>query len=210
MKKKILSSIIVLILGIMPLSIQGAGDKSKRAASSPATDESALTATQALYSDLIEIKKVYFNKTGDRLGRGEVLEVEFKVKNQIDDPQDLYIFVIATYEKKEKPHSSFNPPVSEKERLKSFVPYPDDIRNFEYTGKNGETRLLKRPKNPKAGINPETGKPYHLTNHVFIRATHLSEYRNNYYFFNRVLILAYNIDGKLIFRQQYKIEGVRN
>jgi hypothetical protein len=164
---------------------------------------------QSLYSELLEIQKVYFNKKIDPTGTGDLLEVEFEVTNKIDDPQDIYLFVIATFEKSEKTNSSLEAPIPEKERLRSFVPYPEDISNFEYTDFSGKAKLLKQPKNTKAGVDPATGKAYHLKEKLFIRTNHLAKYRNNYYYFNMVMILAFNSSGEPIFRQQYKIHGIR-
>ncbi len=164
---------------------------------------------QALYSELLKIKNVNFNKKIDRNGLGDILEVEFEVANEIDDPQDIYIFVIATFEKTEKTSSSFEPPIPEKERLRSFVPYPYDLKNFEYPGSDGKTKLLKQPKNTKAGIDPKTGKAYRLKDKIFMSTDHLAKYRNNYFYFNMVMIQVYDSNGGPIFRQQYKIEGVR-
>ena len=144
-------------------------------------------------------------------GRGDVLDVEFEVKNLIDDPQELYIFVIATFEAEPQSRSSFSPLLAKKNTLRSFVPYPDDITNFEYEDPDseGKVKLIKYPKNPGAGIDENTGKPYHLKDKLFIRTKHLARYKNNYYYFNRVWILVYDKDEKPIFRQGYKFIGIR-
>lgn len=185
-------------------------EKPKPAQAKPADGIPAVPA-QTLYSDKLQILNVNFNKKIDPTGKGELLETQFVVKNNLDDPQDIYIFVIATFEKFEKTKSSFERPIPEKERIRSFVPYPFDISNFEYQDAENKdkVKLLKSPKNPKAGINPSTGKPYHLTDKLNMWTTHLSKYRNNYFFFNEVVILVYDKEGSTIFRKYYKISGKR-
>lgn len=166
---------------------------------------------QTLYSDKLQILNVNFNKKIDPAGKGELLEIQFVVKNNLDEPQDIYIFVISTFEKTEKTKSSFEMPIPEKERIRSFVPYPYDLSNFEYQDAENKDKikLLKSPKNPKAGINPSTGKPYHLTDKLNMWTTHLSKYRNNYFFFNETVILVYDKEGNPLFRKYYKISGKR-
>lgn len=173
------------------------------------------------YSNAFVIKNVYFNKRIEGL-TGETLEVEFSIINKTDDPMDLYIFVIATYEQVEKTRSSLERPVPRKERIRTFVPYPDDISNFTYPDidekgnvkkdKDGRemVRLLKFPKNTKAGVDPKTGKPYHLVDKLQIYSRHLSKYRQDYFFYNNIAILVFDEDGKPVFRQLYEIKGKRN
>ena len=175
----------------------------------------------AQYSNKFAIKNLYFNKRIDLGGKGEVLEVEFTVENLTDQPQDLYIFTIATYEKTEKTKSSFERPVPARERIRTFVVYPDDISNFTYPvtdeqgnvkkDENGKdiVKLVKFPKNPKAGVDPKTGKPYHLIHRLQLYTTHLSLYRNVYYYFNNVAVLIFDSEGKPAFRQLYEIKGKR-
>lgn len=166
---------------------------------------------QAQYSNKFKIQEIYFNKIIDVAGRGEILEVEFRINNRIDDPLDLYIFVIATYEKDEKTKSSFEMPIQKKGKIRSFVPFPEDKQNFKYTNseKEGKAELRKFPKDPKAGVDPSTGKPYHLKDSIFVRTYHLSKYRNNYFFFNEVTLLVFDKNGNILFRQLYNISGVR-
>ena len=163
------------------------------------------------YSNSFEISKIYFNRRIDTTGKGELLEVEIVVENQTDDPMDLYVHVVASYEKEEKTRSSFEMPIPEKERIRSFVPFPGDKADYQYPHpeKSGETMLKKFPKNPKAGVNPDTGKPYHLEDKLLIRTYHLSEYRTNYFFFNEVTVLVFNSEGEPVYRQLFEIEGIR-
>ncbi len=154
--------------------------------------------------------------------KDEVLEVEFLLENQTDDPLDLYIFTIATYEKKETTRSSFELPIPPKERVRTFVTFPEDPLNFSYPDldeqgnqkkdKNGADimKLLKFPRNAKSGVDAVTGKPYHLVQKMHIRTTHLSKYRKNYYFFNNLAVLVFDSEGKPAFRQLYSIKGSRN
>jgi len=216
--KRGISIAIILSIFCFPLLSQEkkAAPAEKETAAKPIkpsgkTDDTQLRniPVQSLYSELIDIKKVAFNKKIDPSGTGDLLEVEFEVNNKIDDPQDIYIFVIATFEKTEKTPSFFESPIPEKERLRSFVSYPEDIKNFEYTDSEGKTKLLKQPKNTKTGVDPSTGKAYHIKDKLFIRTYHLAKYRNNFYYFNMVMIQVYNSSGEPVFRQQYMIEGVR-
>ncbi|OHD65077.1 MAG: hypothetical protein A2176_02335 [Spirochaetes bacterium RBG_13_51_14] len=177
---------------------------------------------QAQYSKRITIRNLYFNKRLDTGGKGEILEVEFVLDNLTDDPMDLYIFTIATFEKTERTKSSLEPPIPPRERIRTFVTYPDDLSNFQYPVYDAQgnvkkdangleiVKLERFPKNPKAGIDPKTGKAYHLTEKLHIRTTHLSRYRKNYFFFNNVAVLVFESDGKLAYRQLYEIRGKRN
>ena len=86
----------------------------------------------------------------------EILEVEFALNNLTDDPMSLYIFVIASYESHFFTTSSFQrPSLEDRDLIKVITPFPEDIKNFEYTYKDDEgnekTEYLKYPKNIKAG-----------------------------------------------------------
>ncbi len=176
---------------------------------------------QAQYTDRFDIQNIYFNKRIDLKGVGEILEVELILRSHLDDPQELNIFVIASYEKKHRKETSFLHPIPPQKKIKSFVPYPDDIKNFQYpyTDRNGKVRkdekgmdrlmFVKNPVDPKKGINPETGKPYLLKDKLVLRTRHLSKYRYDYFFFNEVAVLIYDKDGKPLFRQLYELKGFR-
>ncbi len=210
--------LVFIAITITPLVIHS--QPKKKTSTDPGFVKSTIP-VEAQYSNLFKIKQVYFNKRIDWGGKGDVLEVEFIMKNMIDEPQDLYIFVIATFETDWRGRSSFQKPVPEKDRVKSFVPYPFDLKNFEYPDidvkgnvrkdrKGREmVKLVRFPINPKAGIDPATGKPYHIKDKLFIRTTHLSRYRNNYYFFNQVSILVFDSKGKPVFRQLFELRGYR-
>ncbi len=239
MKKNVAIALILLFPVILFSQVVKKKEKSRETA----TEKSAVTAkekdeskekevkstsglvttipVQSKYSNKFKIKSIDFNKAVDYNKRGEILEVQFVLQNLTDDPMDLYVFTIATYEKKERTRSSLEPPVPPSHRVRSFVPFPDDITNFQYqaTDKEGQvlrdrkgkerTKLLKFPKNPKAGIDPGTGKPYHLKDKLVIRATHLSKYRSNYFYFNEAAVLIFDDEGKLVFRQLYKLDSYR-
>ncbi len=210
--------LLLIIITATPLVIYSQPKKEKK--SDAGFIKSAIP-VQSQYSNNFKIKNVYFNKRIDWGGKGDVLEVEFMINNLVDEPQDLYIFIIATYEVKWRGRTSFQTPIPKKERVRSFVPYPFDLKNFEYPDfdrkgnikkdKKGRdvVKLVKFPKNPKAGTNPETGKPYHLKDNMIIRSTHLSRYRNNYFFFNEVAVLVFDSEGKPAFRQLYALKGYR-
>ncbi len=209
--------IIVFLLILNPVLLLSQNKKSKK----NITGINTTIPVQSQYSNKFKIVDVYFNKRIDFKGRGEVLEVELNIKNMTDEPLDLYVFVIATFEKKQPKNSSFLPPIPQKDRIRSFVPYPFDLKNFQYPDvddrgvvkkdQNGreKTRYLKFPRNPKAGINPFTGKPYHIKYKKLIRTTHLSKYRNNFFFFNEVAILIFDKQGKPAFRQLYELTSYR-
>ncbi len=177
---------------------------------------------QAQYSNKFNIKNLFFNKRTDYSGKGEILEVEFTLENLTDDPMDVYIFTIATFEKVEKTKSSFERPVPKRERVRTFVTYPDDLSNFSYleTDDKGNVKkdkdgleivkLVKFPKNPKAGVNQKTGKPYHLDDKLTIYTTHISKYRRNYFFFNNLAVLVFDSEGKPAYRKLFEIKGKRN
>ncbi len=176
---------------------------------------------QAQYSNRFKIKHVNFNKHIDFWGRGEILEIEFVIINQTDDPMDLYIFTIATYETKREKDSYFKMPIDSEKKI-NFVPHPFDLDNFQYPKTDYKGNLIKDesgnqamtfitfPKNPKTGINEKTGKPYHLEQKLIIRNTHLSKYRVNYTFFNEATLIIFDKDGNPVFRQLYKLIGKRS
>ena len=174
------------------------------------------------YSNTFAIRNIFFNKKIDINGKGEILEVEFILENLTDDPIDFYLFTVATFEKTERTRSSFETPVPPKERIRTFVTYPDDIQNFTHPvlDENGNpkkdqnglevVKLVKFPINPKAGVDLDTGKPYHLKDKLVIRTTHLSPYRKNYYFFNNIAVLIFDSEGKPAYRKLFEIKGKRN
>jgi hypothetical protein len=172
-------------------------------------------------SETFDIRNVAFNKTHDVKGRGEVLRVEFEIANLIDEPADLYIFVIAIHELLDKSISSFRRPIPKSEMVKNFVPFPYELSNFQDTeGKtpekgNNALGFRELPKNPKAGKNPVTGKPYHLKDKLYVKTTHLSKYRRNYVYFNKVILLIYDekkltgSDTHPVYRQVFHLSGKR-
>ncbi len=166
---------------------------------------------QSLYSNQVKIKDVYFNKRVDTAGKGDVLEVEVLFENLTDNPMDIYVNIIATFEKEEKTESSFEMPIPEKERIRNFVPYPDDTANYEYTDSKGKKIFQAYPKNTKSGINPLTNKLYFLPvrDILVVRSYHVSPYRKDFVFFNYVTILAFDKDGNPIVREVYELKGKR-
>jgi hypothetical protein len=177
---------------------------------------------QAQYSDRFRITDIYFNKKQDIAGRGEILEVQMTLTNQTDDPLELYIFTIATYETGKAHQTSFDIPIPSQKLVSNFVPYPSDITNFEYqfTDDKGqpvkdeqgkEVRAYKKiPKNTQTGVDPATGKPYLLKDMLVIRTEHLSRFKKNNTFFNNVAVLIFDKDGKPAFRQLYQLKGFRH
>jgi hypothetical protein len=146
---------------------------------------------------------------------GEYLETSFKIENLTNTPLEFYAFIIASYEKEYIPKSSFESiDLEDRMLIKHIKAYPDDLTNFEYTEKddNGVEQKIyqKYPKNIKAGIDADTGKPYALEDAIIIRAKHFSKFVKNYYFFNTITILIFDAnDEKLLFSQNYAVQPAR-
>ncbi|TAL39374.1 MAG: hypothetical protein EPN93_01650 [Spirochaetes bacterium] len=198
---------LVTVITLTPLRAQDAVGKDDKGKS-----ESRIP-IQSRFSSDFKITENYFNRRIDSGGAGDVLEVELIIQNLTDKPQDLYIFAVATTEKVEKTKSSFERPIPEKEKMRSFVPYPENMANFEYDvpEKSGSKSLIAYPKNPREGIDPSTGKPYTLkvNDKLVVRTYHLSRYRKDFKFFNFLTVIIFNSEGNPVFKQKYEIEGVR-
>jgi len=195
MKKKFLTIIMVLFTSVLLAQ----------------TTQKLDIPVQSLYSNQVKIKDIYFNRRVDTAGKGDVLEVEVLFENLTDNPMDIYVNVIATYEKEEKTKSSFEMPIPEKERIRNFVPYPDDIANYEYNDSKGKKIFQAYPKNTKSGINPLTNKLYFLPvrDILVVRSYHVSPYRKDFIFFNYVTVLVFDKDGNPIMREVYELKGKR-
>jgi hypothetical protein len=166
--------------------------------------------SQAKYTDILTVKRVYFNKRTDPRGRGNQLEVSVEIYNNTNFPRDLYIFIIASNDDVVMQKSSFGVEMNLPERVDTrfLVAYPYSKENFEYK-ENNKTVLKKYPKNLRKGINLETGRPYKLKERLHIRSYHLSRYRKKYIFFNTVTFLIFDDEEKLLYRQIFTIDGVR-
>ncbi len=173
------------------------------------------------YSKDFLIKNISFNKRIELSGKGELLEVEFELVNKTDYPLDLYLFIIASYEVKEKTRSSFETPIPPEKRIRSFIPYPDEIDNFRVPAKDAQGNTIKDrqghdvytwvkyPHDSKKGVDQETGKPYHIKDKKIIRTYHLSPYRANYFFFNQALIMIFDYEGNPVYRKLYDLSSWR-
>lgn len=180
-----------------------------------------LTPVVSQYSHDFAVRDISFNKRIDLSGKGELLEVEFNLVNKTDYAFDLYVFVIASYEVKEKTDSSFEDFIPREKRIRSFIPYPDVPDQFRTPILDEKGNIVKNvhgvdmyeyeknPRDPRTGVNPETGKPYRLNQKLLIRTYHLSNYRTNYYFFNQAAILIFDKNGNPVFRQLYELNGWR-
>lgn len=209
---------LIMLLFLLPVALT-AQDAAPAKSSS---DSLGAIPVQSQYSDRFNITSICFNKKLELSGKGEILEVVLTLENRIDDPQDFYIFVIATYETGKPTMTSFDNPIPPHRRLRSFVPFPLDLANFDYTENGTDGKPLKDehgqnmhlykkyPKNPTAGVNPETGKPYNLKDRLLVRTEHLSKYRHRYTYFNEVAVLIFDKEGKPIYRQLYKLVGYRH
>ena len=104
--------------------------------------------------------------------------MQFEVVNETDVPRDFYVFVIATTEETKWVMNSFNTrrTAPEKVDITWFAPQPDNQGNFEYDV-NGSKVIKKFPKDYKLGVDPATGKAYHLKNKFTVRTEHLTKYR---------------------------------
>lgn len=215
MTRRILILLFLLIPAI--LSSQNTAPAKKETTAAISTSATVLNK----FSDQFRIKNVYFNRRLDMGGRGEILEIEMLIENLTDDPFDLYVFSIASYEVEIKHLNSFDRPVPPEKQIKNFVTFPNDIENFKYPykDKNGKIRkdvwgkdiylYQKHPHDYKKGLNPSTGKLYRVKDKLIIRTYHLSPYRTHYYYFNEAAILAYDTKGTPVFRQHYQFTGWR-
>jgi len=163
---------------------------------------------QSIRTKRFEIQHLSINKVTEPKGNGEILEFEFQLENKLDFSTKYYIFVIATYEVIPKNLTSFDQPKSQKQKLWNLVPFPNNIKNFEYTIKN-KKKLIKYPVNIKDGINPYTAKPYFLKEKLVFRSGHLAKYKINYHFFNNATLLIFDENEKLVYRQEYSIHGIK-
>ncbi len=205
-------TVALILFLMMPLSLS-----SKEPSKGIKKDQVDKFPSGSIFSDKFDVKNFSFNRTHDAKGRGEVLRVEFEISSYIDEPMDFYIFIIALQEIVDKSISSFERPIPLKDYIKNFVPFPFDLNNFRVPAGAKDSGFVKFPKNPRLGVNPSTGKPYHLTDKLFVKTTHLSKYRKNYVFFNSVLILIYDakrLSDKSgytmpVFRQVFHLTGIR-
>ncbi|HPX90486.1 MAG TPA: hypothetical protein PKZ93_03115, partial [Spirochaetota bacterium] len=153
--KRILTLIIIMLFPVVGFS---QGEQSQK--------DKTIFPVQAVTTKLFTVKNISFNKLIPN-SEGEVLEVEFEVENGINAPQNLYIFVIASYESSYKTKSSFeSPSLEDPNEIKFIKAFPEDLSNFEYSQKDksgAEKKVyIKYPKNIKAGVDPKTGKLYLL------------------------------------------------
>lgn len=199
--KRFLSLLFLLVIPVFLFS-QDKGTQN--------TSGKKLFPVQAVGTKLFKVYNISFNKMVPGYA-GEVLEVEFQLKNLIEEPLELYIFVIATYEKSYKTDSSFQSPSLDDEiQIKNIKVSPDDLSNFEYTEKddagNDKKVYIKYPKNIKAGVDPATGKPYMLDEDITFRTKFLSKYARKYYYFNNVTILIFDNKEELLYREVFKVK----
>jgi len=168
--------IITILMLIIPLLVFSE-DKDEQTSPSGKKKVKAKSVL-SLYDNRVKIKSIDFNKVMDMNGRGENLNVQMIVENQTDDPMELYVFVIALYDKEEITKSSFQKPIREKDRIRSFVPFPLDMKNFtieqpkkssngtimrDSSGKEIMIKTLSMEPNDIAlGVDPETKEPYYL------------------------------------------------
>lgn len=200
MKKSILVFILIIIpiLGFSQENENSSGEKK---------DEKPVV---AIKTDIFSIRHLSFNKKVDRIGRGELMQVEFQLYNNTDFKRKLYVFVIGTYEELEWHMNSFGTKrlFPEENLIKYIAASPDKLDNFKYQEGDKEV-YYKYPKDYKLGINPLSDQIYELDHTLIIRTELLNKYRKNYKFFNHVTIIIYDDEGKMLFRQIYTIDMIR-
>ncbi len=167
----------------------------------------------SIFTDLFKLKNLSFSREQPD-NNGEILETEFQLENLTNVSMDLYIFVIATYEKEYITKSSFErPELEDRNLIKLIQVYPDELSNYEYTVKDDsgvdKKYYQKYPKNIKAGIDKKTGKPYNLNDIITFRSRHFSKFMKKYYFFNNISILIFDSEDKLLFRQNYVVNPIK-
>ncbi len=222
---------------ILPLLISAAifAQDKKENSTEKISAEIANLPSQSFNTHIFDVEKFSISLGYDSFGRGEILNVEFGLRNKTDDDRELYIYTIATEEIDTSIHSSFNRPVEAEDKsiFLNFVTFPiaaedanKDYRhmkntNFRYSdGKNNEGPgiLQKFPRDPKLGVAPHTGKAYELKDTLYVKTNHMSRYRKNYVFFNHVTLLIFDAKNltdekgalnRPLYRQIYKIEGIR-
>jgi hypothetical protein len=209
---------VLLILCIIPMVLYSQTKKEDRDKNNK---KSVLLSAQAKYSNLFTIEKIYFNKSFDLAGKGETLEVVMVIKNKTNNKLPFYLFVLATNEVPPKALTSFDRPIPQKDKCRLFVPYPNHPENFTYplldsSGKQvvdfrgkKQFTFFKVPKNPRDGVDAETGKPYILKQKLVIRTKHLSKYRNSYSFFNHVTVIIFDEEIRPLYKQIWHLKGRR-
>ncbi len=190
---------------------------------------------QSVRTHVFDVEKFSISFGYEPRGFGEVLTVEFGLRNKTDEEKELYIWTIATEDVDPSADSSFKMPRTDDQRIlfRNFVPFPlaaedrdKEFRlmkheNFRYKTEKDTSpigSLRKFPRDPKLGIDPATGKAYKLEDALFIKTSHNSKYRKNYCFFNHVTLLIFDAKnltdekGALnppLYRQIYRIVGKR-
>ena len=214
MNKRLLIAALICILPVLgcaqpqPQAPAQPSDQGKKADASGTKDPFP---PQSVDTDDYKVSPPSFLRKGDNQGKGEVLEVGFDITNNTDNPHQLYLFVIATYEDTKWLYNSFKTKktVPEKVAIEYFSASPDNRANFEYDI-NGVKELKKYPKDYKLGVDPATGKIYTLKDRIIVRTQHLTEYRKNFKMFNNVTVIVYDDEGTVKFRRTYALKGIRH
>jgi hypothetical protein len=203
MNKKIFAALIIMFVSTWGFS----QDTAKK------TDETKKDPFPALTvkSDLFAVTMPTFSKKAELHGKGEVLEVQFEIINNTDQPHQLYIFILASYDETAWMYNSFNTKrlIPEKVYVSYFAPYPDNKETFTYDI-NGAKEIKKYPKDFKLGVDKTTGKIYTLKDKIIMDTEHICLFRKNYKFFDNVCVLMYDDEGEIVFRQTYALKGFRH
>jgi hypothetical protein len=203
MNKKIIAALIIMFVSTWGFS----QDTAKKAEETKKDPFPALT----VKTDLFAVTMPTFSKKAELHGKGEVLEVQFEIINNTDQPHEIYIFILASYDETAWMYNSFNTKrlIPEKVFVSYFSPYPDNKDNFTYDI-NGAKEIKKYPKDFKLGVDKATGKIYTLKDKIIMDTEHVSLFRKNYKFFDNVCVLMYDDEGKILFRQTYALKGFRH
>jgi len=201
MIQRSLVAIVSLLLAVAVLAQDKAGTPG-----GGETAELANLPVQSYRTHIFDVEKFSISFGYEPRGFGEVLTVEFGVRNKTDDERELYIWAIATEDVDPSGDSSFKIPRTDDQRIlvRNFVPFPlaaEDrdkeyrmMKNENFRYKTGNDphplgSLRKFPRDPKLGVDPSSGKTYKLEDALFVKTTHHSKYRKNYCFFNHVTLL---------------------
>jgi hypothetical protein len=203
MYKKIITAIIIMFASTWVFSQDTAkkADETKKDPFPPLT----------VKTDLFVVTNPTFSKKTELRGKGEILEVQFEIINNTDQPHPFYLFILASYDDALWQYNSFNTKklVIEKVDINYFSPYPDNKDTFTYDI-NGAKEIKKYPKDFKLGVDKSSGKIYTLKDKIIIDTEHVCLFRKNYKYFNNVAVLIYDEEGKILFRQTYLLKGFRH
>lgn len=207
--------IFSLILLLAPMLLFAQANEGNNSSNKTESD-TVVVPILAQYSDRFKINPIYFNKRTDIRGLGEILEIEMTIENLTDEPIDLNIFTIATYETSIKSDSSFEMPVDKTDIIKVLVASPEnDGENFKYALKDEDGNIQKdyfgkdRFEYRKVPRDATKGHIIKLEDTYLLRTYHLCKYTKKYSFFNEATIIIYDLNGNPVFFQSFLLDKYR-